>query len=158
MNWVKRIFGGSSSSQENSTTARPSRPLDSISRAAEIHRAELQQALTPEARQKAFSLWRRSIDAQAHDYADLILRHPQRDRIVQLEVDSFMRAYLNGYMAAQGWIDEQLALQSAFMLGRRLRDELRRLGLRIDSLSANLGTAIDQTLVAIVKSALSGEQ
>ena len=158
MGWLKRIFGGSGSSRGKNTIVRSTNAFDIISRAGEAHQSELQLVLTPEARQKAFSLWRRSIDAQAHDYADLILRHPQRDRIVQLEVDSFMRAYLNGYMAAQGWIDEQLALQSAFMLGRRLRDELRRLGLRIDSLSANLGTAIDQTLVAIVKSALSGEQ
>jgi len=116
-----------------------------------MHRAELQQALTPEARQKAFSLWRRSIDAGAHDYADLMLQYPERNRLIELEVDTFIQAYLNGYMAAKGWIGEQPAVQSAFMLGRHLRDELRRLGVPIDSLNANLGTLMDETLRSIVK-------
>jgi hypothetical protein len=152
MGWLKRIFGSSSSSQENSTTVRATSPFDIISRAAEAHQAELQQALTPEARQKAFSLWRRSIDAQAHDYVDLILRHPERDRVVQLEVDTFMRAYLNGYMAGQGWIDFNTALQSAFLLGRAFRDQIRALGIPLDvSVSATFGTVVNETLASIVK-------
>ena len=152
MRWLQRLFSRKSENDDRASRPSPARIdiVAVIQRALEEHAAELQQALTPEIRQKVFALWRQTIDTEAHDYADLVLAYTDRARIIELEVDTFMNAYLSGYMAAHGWIDRQIALQSAFLLGRRLRDQLRAIGLTLNTVSANVGTVLDRTLVNIV--------
>jgi hypothetical protein len=155
MSFFSRLFGGRRTETSAVSVSNPCDPFAVIARAQQEHAIELENALTPDVRQKIFATWRQNIDANAHDFADLILRYPDRDRIAQLEVTVFMQAYLNGYLAARGWIDSNLALQSAYRLGRHFRDEIRRLGLPLQAVSTNTGTAIDSALLEIVQLAQS---
>jgi hypothetical protein len=115
------------------------------------HQADLDQALTPQRRNQILMTWRQTLDTEAHDFADLVLRLPQRERVLQMEVETMMQAYLRGYMARQGWISEPLALQSPYVLGRRLRDGLRAMGVSLNSLNANLGTVMSSALTNIAR-------
>ncbi|HJT80271.1 MAG TPA: hypothetical protein VJ719_03655 [Chthoniobacterales bacterium] len=153
MSWFKRIFSKSEATSPTEFNPTPARtdPFATIGEALRQHSAELPAALTPERRRQVHSIWTETINTRAHDYADLILTYPDRDTIAKLHVDTIMQVYLNGYMAAQGWITENVALQSAFMLGRNLRDQIRGLGLPLDKLSANTGTTIDGALKSIVE-------
>src|SRR5438105_900490 len=102
MRWLQRLFSPKPATGPEEIR-RPHVPIDIvgvIERALEEHRNELQTALTPEIRQKVFAIWRQTIDTEAHDYADLVLAYPDRPRIIELEVHTFINAYLNGYMAA----------------------------------------------------------
>lgn len=115
------------------------------------HRHELANLPTPQQRAEILMTWRGIIDQKAHDYADLVSSHPRRDQIAQLEAEIIIQAYLCGFMAHQGWIEEVEAQQAAFMLGRALRDQLRGLGVSFDTLNVTFGLAMTEALEAIVK-------
>src|ERR1051326_1253580 len=153
MSWFQRLFKRSTAkpSQASSRGAPVRSGMESVGRAFQEHERELNEALVPARRAEVLAMWRQRIDAEGHDYADLVVAYPDRQRIVQIEGESIMQAYLLGYMAKRGWIDEGIALQSAFRLGRHLRDQLRSLGVRIDTLRATLGTVVDDVLLQIVK-------
>jgi hypothetical protein len=163
MSWFTQIF----QSQKHTVTRATSSPQQDAARkplearhaemeeaidvAWQAHQSELQQALTPERRRESFVIWRQAIDTEAHDYADLFIGRPERQRILKLEVEAIMQAYLFGYMARQGWIEESMALQSAYVLGRSLRDQIRALGVSLDSLQATLGTVMADALTEIIR-------
>ncbi len=119
------------------------------------HAADLAKLPSPPSRFRALSHWRSAIDLEAHDYADLVLQHPHKEQIVQVEVNAIMRACLCGYLAYRGWITPVAARQGAYMLGRNLRDELRTLGVQIDSLKTTLGTVMNRALDEIVQQAIT---
>jgi hypothetical protein len=122
-----------------------------ISRSWAAHRDELGDLPSPRRRAKILTTWREIIDREAHDYADLVLVHPKRERIVELEAEAVTQAYLCGVMAQRGWIERIEAEQAAFMLGRSLRDRLRGLGFPLDSVNLTIGVVIDEALGAIVE-------
>jgi hypothetical protein len=125
----------------------------SIQEAWSAHYAELANLPTPQRRAEILMMWRGMIDQEAHDYADLVSSYPKgakRDQILQLEVEAIMKAYLYGFMAHRGWIEKIEAQQAAFMLGRALRDQIRGLGVSIDTLKATLGMVMTEALRAIV--------
>lgn len=124
-------------------------PIGAIRHARRAHAAEL--ASTPAQRAQIHAVLREAIDSDAHDYADLVLAHPQRERIVKLQVEIAMEAYSCGLMARRGWIEPLVAQQGAMYLGRKLRDELRALGVDLGKVNANFGTVIDRALLNIVE-------
>jgi hypothetical protein len=79
------------------------------------------------------------------------MSHPKREQIIQLEVEATMQAYLIGFMAQKGWIEKNEAQQSAFIVGRTLRDRVRALGVSFDNLRATLGTTMNSALEDIIK-------
>ncbi len=153
MGWFKRIFSNMASSPPTQSNVADTRvdPIAAIGEALQKHSGELQAALTPQRRMEAYSIWRETINTQAHDYTDLMLAHPDREAVIKLEADAIMQAYLNGFMAAQGWITENIAMQSAFLLGRGLRDQVRGLGISLNSVNANLDVVMNEALSKIVK-------
>lgn len=105
-----------------------------IQEAYAVHRDELANALPPERRMRIMMTWRQMINQEAHDYADMLLSHPRRDETKPAEIETYMHAYMAGYMAGRGWIREAEAHRAAFTLGRALRDHLRGLGVPLEDL------------------------
>ena len=152
MQWLKKLFGSSESTNVSESAAKPQRKTLSFAETWEKHRVELDKHLTAEIKQKIFLTWSQSKNREAHEYADLVASNPTKSKqIAQLEVDTFMQVYLAGYMAKQGWIEEIEALQMPFMLGRSLRDQIRSLGVSFTNVSANLGTDMNKALEAVLK-------
>ena len=124
-------------------------PIAAIGAARRAHAAELET--TPAQRAAIYAVFRDALDANAHDYLDLLLASPQRERVAQRQVEVAMEAYFCGLMARRGWIDAVDAQQGAFFLGRKLRDEIRALGVDLAKVSANFGTVVDRALLSIVE-------
>jgi hypothetical protein len=122
-----------------------------ISRSWAAHRDELVDLPSPRRRAEILATWREIIDREAHDYADLVLVHPKREQIMELEADAITQAYLCGIMAQRGWVERIEAEQAAFMLGRALRDRLRGLEFPLDSVNPALGVVINEALGSIVE-------
>ena len=125
--------------------------MNTIGQAFRAHAQELAGVPAPEERSRILMTWRQAIDREAHDYADLVLAHPQREEIARLEVETIMQAYLVGYMGARGWIAPIEAQEAPFVAGRFFRDQLRSVNVPIDTLKATLATVIDDTLAEIVQ-------
>jgi len=125
--------------------------LERLSQSWTAHREELVDQPSSQRRAGILALWRESIDRNAHDYADLVLGHPQREQIMELEVGAIMQAYLCGVMARRGWVEKIEAQQAHFALGRALRDRLRGLGVPLETLKLTIGTVIDEALESIVQ-------
>lgn len=115
------------------------------------HAEELADVPGGDRRGEIVTTWRGTIDQQAHAYADLVLSHPRRDELVALEVEAIMQAYRIGYAGGQGWISEDAARQSAFVLGRTLRGQIRRLGIKLEDVEITIGVVIDDALLGITK-------
>ncbi len=125
--------------------------MNTIGQAFRSHAQELAGVPGSEERARIVMTWRQTIDREAHDYADLVLAHPKREEIIGLEVETIMQTYLVGYIGGRGWIDPIEAQEAPFMAGRFLRDQLRSLGVPIDTLKGTLGTVIDDALGEIVQ-------
>lgn len=144
-----RLLGRSAQPVAKASAPPRKDPIAAIGNARRAHAAELQT--TPAQRAQIYAVLRDAIDSNAHDYADLVLAHAQRERIAQLQVEVAMEAYFCGLMARRGWIDALDAQQGAFFLGRKLRDELRALGVDLGKVNANFGTVVDRALMSIVE-------
>lgn len=114
------------------------------------HYKELAHIPTPEQKKQILLKWRTEIDQKAHDYADLVLAHPRRQDIEQLEVQGLFQVFLIGYMAKQGWLSKAEAEKSTFQLSRLFRDKLRDLGIQLDKLNLNFAVILDDTYQAIM--------
>jgi hypothetical protein len=151
MTWLRRIFHREDPQRAVKVDAvLPANPAEIIGAAFGAHAHELDAALTPDVRAKILGTWRTGIDREAHDYADLVLSHPRREAIMRLEVETIMQSYLCGYMASRGWLDKVVAQQAPYVLGSSLRNELRRLGVSLQSVSATFGVVMNETLQKIV--------
>jgi hypothetical protein len=125
--------------------------LATIEEAWSAHGQDLAGMPSPRQRAEILTTWRRAIDQDAHDYADLVAANPQRGQILEWEADTIVNAYLCGVMARRGWISEVDARQAAHALGRALRDRLRDTSVQLDSLNPVLGTVMTDALESIVE-------
>lgn len=125
--------------------------MNTIGQAFRAHAQELAGLPASEERARILMIWRQAIDEEAHDYADLVLAHSQREEIIRLEVETIMQAYLVGYMGARGWIDPIEAQQASYTAGRFFRDQLRSLGVPVETLKGSFATVIDDALAEIVQ-------
>jgi len=123
---------------------------EKLEEALRSHSNEISSLTTGEAKTQVLMTWRKTIDEEAHDYADAVVSHPNREEIMKLEVDTIMTSFYFGLMAKQGWVAEGDALQGAYIVGRAMRDRLRCMGVRLDALNPSLGAIIDEALSKIV--------
>jgi len=152
-----KVAGGTPTATATPSTQPPPPPVTpDWSAVVAAHQDELQALPAPQRRGDILHTWRRVIDQQAHDYADLVLATPSRqEQILQTEVEAMMMAYFQGYMAGRGWAEPDQARVAAFTVGRTLRDRLRALDLPIDQLRTTLGTVIDRALREITELGLT---
>lgn len=136
-------------SPKETVTAQSSGP--SVTAALASHSSELENVPPGHRRAAVLLTWRDAIDEHAHDYADLVVAHSRREKILEVEVAAMMGAYLAGYAAGIGWVDVVLAEQEAYRIGRALRNELRSIGIRLEELTLTIGTVMDGALRDIVK-------
>ena len=149
MGWLRNIFN-------KERHAPPPRrisadPMERFGESWAIHRDELASVPNPQRKQEILRIWREAIDSQAHDYADLVLVHPNRDQIMQLEVEAIMQAYLSGVMVQRGWVVSTYAEQLDFALGRLLRQKLAQLGVSWETVRGDYVKVINQALGSIVQ-------
>ena len=65
-----------------------------------VHVAELET--TPAQRMSVYSIFNERLDREAHDYVDVVMAHPQREQVLELQVGVAMEAYFCGLMAKRG--------------------------------------------------------
>jgi hypothetical protein len=159
MKWLKKLFGSDgrngSDDSKNAAAAIESEarqdPMMTVQEAWNGHSEEISGHLSPAVKVAVLETWREYIDKNAHDYLDLVASHEKMLQITELEVDTMMRVYVCGFMAKRGWIEDIIAQQMPFMLGRNLRDQIRSTGISLDSLSSNTAVMIDRALRQVLQ-------
>lgn len=132
----------------------------SLEEAFAAHQAELEGLPSGAERGRITMIWQQEMDEHAHDYLDLLLTVPDAvtPRVFALHAGAIIHSWLAGYMVRRGWVDEREALQAPYRFGRRLRDELRALGLPIESLRSTFGVVVDRTLGKITRAGMAGPE
>lgn len=147
---LSRWLGGGSPGAPDAPrppAASSSQPEDPIARIGAIRAARAAELeTTAEQRMRACSILRDRLQAEAHDYVDLVMAHPRRDQVSELQVTVALEAYLCGVMARHGWISEMDAQQMAFVLGRKFRQQLAALGVDVTKVKLTIGSVIDNSL------------
>jgi hypothetical protein len=115
------------------------------------HAEAAEKEVKPQLSAAALASWYEHIRKEAPDFADMVASHPRRDALAALEAEAIVGALLCGVMARRGWLDRAEADQAGYLLGRRLRDEIRDSGVSLDGLAPSLGVVIDETLCTIVE-------
>jgi|CXWL01.1.fsa_nt_gi hypothetical protein len=157
---LKRLFAGADAPPTG--TPPPSAPTpgmnpnDGMTRIGAIRAARAAELeTTPAERMRVYSIFREALNTEAHDYVDLVLAHPQREAVLELQVGVAMEAYFAGVMARRGWISEMDAHQGAYGLGRMFRQRLGGLGIQLTQVKLTIGSVIDNSLREIVKAGLA---
>jgi hypothetical protein len=148
---LRDMFGSIEKKQETGPQIPPAGGKMNIDDAWAAHWKEFKDLPDPQTRAAVLGKWREIVGRDAHDFYDMIASHPNMSEITKLEAQTIMKAYLCGYMARQGWVDETEALQANLFLGREFRDDLREKGVQVDQLKPTLGTVMSDALEEIIK-------
>jgi len=129
-------------------------PVARLQAVLKAHATELERVPRREQLAEVQVLWSQMLHEEIHELADLIAAHPRRDDAAREEGRVLTIAFLAGYAARRGWLEEIQARAVAYRLGRALRDRLREIGIAIDDaprLVGIVGVVIDRTLMKIVE-------
>jgi hypothetical protein len=122
-----------------------------LARIQERHAQELDGIPVRDRRGELIEAWRQHLDQHAPPLSQAIVEHPEREHLVGVQVEHLLEAYLAGFLAGRGWLEEGLEEKVVAHLGRSLMADFREAGLPLERLQEDLQEVVEGTLLTLVQ-------